>query len=30
MEREANAAIAAGGVRRFNSGEDLVEELKRL
>ena len=30
MEREADAAIAAGRVRRFNSGDDLLEELKSL
>jgi hypothetical protein len=30
MEREADAAITAGRVRRFNSGDDLLEELKKL
>jgi hypothetical protein len=28
MEREADAAIAAGHVRRFNSGHDLFAELE--
>jgi antitoxin MazE len=30
MEREADAAIAAGGVRRFNSGDEVLAELKDL
>ena len=30
IEREADAAIAAGRVRRFNSGDDLLGELKSL
>jgi len=30
MEREADAAIAAGHVRRFNSGNDLFAELENL
>ena len=30
MEREADAAIAAGRVRRFTSGDDLLAELENL
>ena len=30
MEREADAAIASRRVRRFNSGDDLLAELKNL
>jgi len=29
MEREADAAIAAGRVRRFNSADDFLAELDR-
>ncbi len=30
MEREADAAIAAGRVRRFKSGDELLAELENL